>query len=196
VADRAAETGATRPRRPTAAEVAAAAGLTIPDVIAPGLRVLFSGINPGLYSAATGYHFARPGNRFWPALYQSGFTPRQLRPDEQEQLLGLGLGITNVVNRATARADELTTDELREGGRKLLEKAESFGPRWLAIVGVTAYRTAFGEARATFGPQARTAGATRLWVLPNPSGLNAHFVMPKLAEAFRELRLAAQEPRR
>ena len=195
MAERAAETGATRPRRPTAAEIAAA-GLTIPDVIAPGLRVLFSGINPGLYSAATGYHFARPGNRFWPALYRSGFTPRQLRPDEQEQLLGLGLGITNVVPRATARADELTNDELREGGRKLLEKAESFGPRWLAIVGITAYRTAFREPRATIGPQARTAGATRLWVLPNPSGLNAHFVIPKLVEAFRELRLAAEEPRR
>ena len=135
VAERAAQKG---PRRPTADEIAAAAGLTIPDVIAPGLRVLFSGINPGLYSAATGYHFARPGNRFWPALYQSGFTPRQLRPDEQEQLLGLGLGITNVVARATARAGELTGDELREGGIKLLEKAESFGPRWHAIVGITA----------------------------------------------------------
>jgi TDG/mug DNA glycosylase family protein len=191
VAERAAETGATRPRRPTAAEVAAATGLTIPDVIAPGLRVLFSGINPGLYSAATGYHFARPGNRFWPALYQSGFTPRQLRPDEQEQLLGLGLGITNVVARATARADELTDDELREGGIKLLEKAESFGPQWLAVVGVTAYRTAFGEAHATVGPQARAAGATRLWVLPNPSGLNAHWPAPRLAEAFATLRAAA-----
>jgi double-stranded uracil-DNA glycosylase len=190
VAERAAETG---PRRPTAAEVAAATGLTIPDVIAPGLRVLFSGINPGLYSAATGYHFARPGNRFWPALHRSGFTPRQLRPDEQEQLLGLGLGITNVVARATARADELTDDELREGGIKLLEKAESFGPRWLAIVGVTAYRTAFGEARATFGPQARTAGATRLWVLPNPSGLNAHKSVAQLAADFAELRKQAMD---
>ena len=193
MAERAAETGATRPRRPTAAEVAAATGLTIPDVIAPGLRVLFSGINPGLYSAATGYHFARPGNRFWPALHQSGFTPRQLRPDEQEQLLGLGLGITNVVPRATARAGELTDDELRVGGSKLLEKAESFGPRWLAIVGVTAYRTAFGEARATFGPQARTAGATRLWVLPNPSGLNAHKTVAQLAADFAELRKQAMD---
>ena len=193
MAERAAETGATRPRRPTAAEIAAATGLTIPDVIAPGLRVLFSGINPGLYSAATGYHFARPGNRFWPALHQSGFTPRQLRPDEQEQLLGLGLGITNVVPRATARAGELTDDELRVGGSKLLEKAESFGPRWLAIVGVTAYRTAFGEARATFGPQARTAGATRLWVLPNPSGLNAHKTVAQLAADFAELRKQAMD---
>ena len=193
MAECAAETGATRPRRPTAAEIAAATGLTIRDVIAPGLRVLFSGINPGLYSAATGYHFARPGNRFWPALHQSGFTPRQLRPDEQEQLLGLGLGITNVVPRATARAGELTDDELREGGRKLLEKAESFGPRWLAIVGITAYRTAFGEARATFGPQARTAGATRLWVLPNPSGLNAHKTVAQLAADFAELRKQATD---
>jgi double-stranded uracil-DNA glycosylase len=179
------------PRRPTAAEIAAAAGLTIPDVIAPGLRVLFSGINPGLYSAATGYHFARPGNRFWPALHLSGFTPRQLRPDEQEQLLGLGLGITNVVSRATARADELTDDELRDGGAKLLAKAETFGPGWLAIVGITAYRTAFGEPRATIGPQARTAGATRLWVLPNPSGLNAHKTVQQLAADFAELRAQA-----
>jgi double-stranded uracil-DNA glycosylase len=190
VAERAEQQG---PRRPTAAEIAAANGLTIPDVIAPGLRVLFSGINPGLYSAATGYHFARPGNRFWPALHQSGFTPRQLRPDEQEQLLGLGLGITNVVARATARADELSDEELREGGIRLLEKAESFGPRWLAIVGITAYRTAFGEARATFGPQARTTGATRLWVLPNPSGLNAHKTVVQLAADFAELRAQATD---
>jgi double-stranded uracil-DNA glycosylase len=181
----------TGPRRPTAAELAAAAGMTIPDVIAPGLRVLFSGINPGLYSAATGYHFARPGNRFWPALHVSGFTPRQLRPDEQEQLLGLGLGITNVAARATARADELTDAELRDGGRELLAKAASFGPRWLAVLGVTAYRAAFGEARAAVGPQARTEGATRLWVLPNPSGLNAHWLTPRLVEAFAELRKAA-----
>jgi double-stranded uracil-DNA glycosylase len=187
VAERATHTG---PRRPTAAELAAAAGLTIPDVIAPGLRVLFSGINPGLYSAATGYHFARPGNRFWPALHRSGFTPRQLRPDEQEQLLGLGLGITNVVARATARADELSAAELRDGGKELLAKAAGFGTQWLAIVGVTAYRTAFGEPRAAVGPQARTAGATRLWVLPNPSGLNASWPAPKLTEAFAELRKA------
>jgi double-stranded uracil-DNA glycosylase len=192
VAERAAQRS---PRRPTAAEVAAAAGLTIPDVIAPGLRVLFSGINPGLYSAATGHHFARPGNRFWPALYQSGFTPRQLRPDEQEQLLGLGLGITNVVARATARAGELTDEELREGGTKLLEKAESFGPRWLAVVGITAYRTAFGEAGAAVGPQARTVGATRLWALPNPSGLNAHWTADALAAEFARLREAAGDPR-
>jgi double-stranded uracil-DNA glycosylase len=181
-----------RPSRPTAADLAAARQLTIPDVIAPGLRVLFSGINPGLYSAATGYHFARPGNRFWPALHQSGFTPRQFRPDEQEQLLGLGLGITNIVNRATARADELTAQELRDGGAALLAKARRLRPQWLAIVGVTAYRTAFGQAAATVGPQALTAASTRLWVLPNPSGLNALWPLPKLIEAFRDLRLHAE----
>ena len=185
-------TGPGRPARPTPAELAAARQLTIPDVIAPGLRVLFSGINPGLYSAATGYHFARPGNRFWPALHQSGFTPRQLRPDEQEQLLGLGLGITNVVDRATARADELTAQELRDGGAALLAKAARLRPRWLAVVGVTAYRTAFGRPGAGLGPQELTAGDTRLWVLPNPSGLNAHATAPVLAERFRELREAAE----
>ena len=186
-------TGSGRPPRPTPAELAAARQLTIPDVVAPGLRVLFSGINPGLYSAATGYHFARPGNRFWPALYRSGFTPRQFRPDEQEQLLGLGLGITNIVDRATARADELTAQELRDGGAALLAKAARVRPRWLAVVGVTAYRTAFGQPRAGLGSPELTAGGTRLWVLPNPSGLNAPWTIPKLAEAFRELRLQAED---
>jgi len=184
-------TASGRTARPTAADLAAARDLTIPDVIAPGLRVLFSGINPGLYSAATGYHFARPGNRFWPALHRSGFTPRQFRPDEQEQLLGLGLGITNIVARATARADELTKQELREGGRDLLAKAARLRPHWLAVVGVTAYRTAFGQPHAVVGPQDMTAGDTRLWVLPNPSGLNAHWTAQTLAGEFARLREAA-----
>lgn len=184
-------TASRRPARPTPAEVAAAKDLTIPDIVAPGLRVLFSGINPGLYSAATGYHFARPGNRFWPALDRSGFTPRQLRPDEQEQLLALGLGITNIVARATARADELTTAELRQGGRGLRAKAERLRPRWLAVVGVTAYRTAFDHAGATVGPQDQTLADTRLWVLPNPSGLNAHWNAQTLAEEFARLREAS-----
>ena len=187
-------TGSGRLARPTPAELAAARQLTIPDVVAPGLRVLFSGINPGLYSAATGYHFARPGNRFWPALHRSGFTPRQFRPDQQEQLLGLGLGITNIVDRATARADELTAQELRDGGAALLAKAVRLRPGWLAIVGVTAYRTAFGRPGAGVGPQELTAGDTRLWVLPNPSGLNAHWPLPKLIEAFRDLRRHAGHP--
>ena len=134
-----------RPPRPTPEDLAAARDTLLPDVAAPGLRVLFSGINPGLYSAATGHHFARPGNRFWPGLHRSGFTPRLLRPDEQEQLLDIGLGITNIVARATARADELGPGELREGGRELAAKVGRLSPRWLAIVGVTAYRTAFGR---------------------------------------------------
>ena len=178
-----------RQARPTPAELAAARDRTIPDVIAPGLRVLFSGINPGLYSAATGHHFARPGNRFWPALHRSGFTPRQLRPDEQEQLLALGLGITNIVARATARAGELTTEELHEGGRVLRAKVGRLRPRWLAVVGVTAYRTAFGHVGAAVGPQEQTVAGARVWVLPNPSGLNALWTTPKLIEAFRDLRL-------
>jgi TDG/mug DNA glycosylase family protein len=176
------------PLRPTPADLAAARDQTIPDVIAPGLRVLFSGINPGLYSAATGYHFARPGNRFWPTLYRSGFTPRQFRPDEQEQLLALGLGITNVVARATARAGELTAEELREGGRALRAKAARLRPRWLAVVGVTAYRTAFGHADAAVGPQEQTLAGIRVWVLPNPSGLNAHWNAETLAGEFARLR--------
>ncbi len=174
---------------PTKAELAAAAELTIPDVVGPGLRVLFSGINPGLYSAATGQHFARPGNRFWPALHQSGFTDRQLRPAEQWLLPDLGLGITNVVARASARADELTADELRAGGARLAELTSRLQPRWLAVLGVTAYRTAFGQPRAAVGPQPGELAGARIWVLPNPSGLNALWTTPKLTEAFRDLRL-------
>jgi TDG/mug DNA glycosylase family protein len=172
----------------------AARGATIPDVTAAGLRVLLVGINPGLYSAAVGYHFARPGNRFWPALYRSGFTPRLMRPDEQEQLLGLGFGITNVVARATARAEELRAEELREGGRILAAKAGLLRPAWLAVVGVTAYRTAFSRPRAQVGPQDEMLGGSRLWVLPNPSGLNAHWNAESLAAEFARLRAAAACP--
>jgi double-stranded uracil-DNA glycosylase len=174
--------------RPTPADLAAAHDRTIPDIIAPGLRVLFAGINPGLYSAATGCHFARPGNRFWPALHQSGFTPRQLQPSEQDQLLALGLGITNVAARATARAAELSEAELRAGAQLLTAKVVEFAPRWLAVVGVTAYRTAFGPVNAVVGPQPDRIGATRLWVLPNPSGLNAHYPAAALAAEFARLR--------
>jgi TDG/mug DNA glycosylase family protein len=172
------------------ADLEAARSRTIPDVIAPGLRVLFSGINPGLVSALTGHHFARPGNRFWPALHRSGFTPRQLLPAEQDELLGLGLGITNVAARATARADELSRAEIIEGGRLLGEKVRRFAPEWLAVLGVTAYRTAFEEPKAVIGPQQRTFGETRVWVLPNPSGLNAHYSPAALAEEFGRLREA------
>ncbi|WP_409461971.1 G/U mismatch-specific DNA glycosylase [Amycolatopsis sp. GA6-003] len=179
------------PAKPTKAEQAAAHGRTIPDVLAPDLNVLFCGINPGLYSGALGLHFARPGNRFWPALHASGFTPRLLDPSEQDQLLDLGLGITNVVARTTARADELTDDELREGGRILTRKVKKYRPRWLAVVGITAYRVAFGDRRAAVGPQERTIGTTRVWLLPNPSGLNAHWTPKTLAEEFGRLRARA-----
>lgn len=178
-------------RRPTAADLAAAQDRTIPDLVADGLRVLFSGINPSLYSAATGYHFARPGNRFWPALHRSGFTSRQLRPDQQEQIVSLKLGSTNIVARATARADELDPAELREGGRALTAKVARLRPRWLAVVGITAYRTAFGRPGATIGAQPEMLADTRLWVLPNPSGLNAHWSAAALAAEFARLRDAA-----
>ncbi|NKQ58526.1 G/U mismatch-specific DNA glycosylase [Amycolatopsis sp. K13G38] len=174
--------------RPTKDQLVAAHGTTIPDVIAPGLRVLFCGINPGLYSGATGYHFARPGNRFWPALHAGGFTPRRLEPSEQNEILGYGLGITNLVARATARADELTSEELREGGRKLRRKVLRYRPRCLAVVGITAYRTAFNCPKATVGEQEERIGATMVWVVPNPSGLNAHWTPQTLAEEFARLR--------
>ncbi|HET6743721.1 MAG TPA: G/U mismatch-specific DNA glycosylase [Kribbella sp.] len=164
----------------------------IPDVIADGLRVLFCGINPGLMSAETGHHFARPGNRFWPALHRSGFTPRQLAPAEQAELLTYRLGITNVVDRPSAKAVELSRAELLAGGENLMKKVLDVRPEWLAVLGVTAYRDAFGDRTAGVGRQDRTIGPTRIWVLPNPSGLNAHFTLPKLTEAFGELRLAAQ----
>ncbi|GAB3578276.1 G/U mismatch-specific DNA glycosylase [Amycolatopsis endophytica] len=174
--------------RPTREQLAAAAGTTIPDVLAPGLDVLFCGINPGLYSGATGYHFARPGNRFWPALHAGGFTPRRLHPGEQDELTGHGLGITNIVARATARADELTGEELRAGGVMLAEKVARYRPRWVAVVGITAYRTAFDRPKATVGPQPDPLGGARVWVLPNPSGLNAHWTPATLAKAFADLR--------
>jgi TDG/mug DNA glycosylase family protein len=176
--------------RPTKEQLAAAGGKTLEDVLVPGLDVVFCGINPGLYSAATGWHFARPGNRFWPALYGGGFTPRLFRPSEQGLLPELGLGITNVVARTTARADELSHEELREGGRLLAEKVAKFRPRWLAIVGITAYRTAFGKPKAKIGPQDHPTGGAQVWVLPNPSGLNAHWTPVTLAEEFARLRTA------
>ncbi|WP_109031402.1 G/U mismatch-specific DNA glycosylase [Streptomyces rubrogriseus] len=163
----------------------------VPDVVADGLRVLFCGINPGLMTAATGHHFARPGNRFWPVLHLSGFTPRLLRPSEQGLLPSYGLGITNVVARASARADELTAEEYREGGRLLARKVARLRPGWLAVVGVTAYRAAFDEPKARVGPQERTFGSTRVWVLPNPSGLNAHWTAQTMAQEYARLREAA-----
>lgn len=180
--------GSSSSARPSPAELAAAQDKTVPDVIGPGLRVLFCGINPGLWSGATGLHFARPGNRFWPALHRSGFTPRLLQPDEQRELLELGLGITNVATRTTAKAEQLSADELRAGGRALIDRVERYQPRVLAVLGIGAYRTAFGRPRTTIGPQPERIGATAIWVLPNPSGLNAHYTLDALAAEFHALR--------
>ena len=178
-------------RRPTQAELEAAVGKTVPDVIAPGLAVLFVGINPGLYSAAVGHHFARPGNRFWPALHEAGLTPRLLRPDEERELLAWGLGITNLVSRATAAASELSVEELRRGKVVLEGKVARYSPRWTAFVGIGAYTTAFGRREASLGLQEETIGGSAAWLLPNTSGLNAHYTPAKFAELLRELRLAA-----
>jgi TDG/mug DNA glycosylase family protein len=178
----------------TKLDLEAARDRTIPDVLPePGapFRVLFCGINPGLYSAATGWHFARPGNRFWPALHLSGFTPRRLAPSEQDLLPGFGLGITNLVPRATAQASELSGAELKAGREHLAALADRYRPRIIAIAGVTAYRTAFGQPRATTGPQPDPLGPSQLWVVPNPSGLNAHFSLDAIAAAFAEVRAAA-----
>ena len=179
--------------RPSRSDLLAAQNKIVPDVIAPGLQVLFCGINPGLYSGATGHHFARPGNRFWPVLHQAEFTESQLSPDEEMNLLKTGYGITNLVERATARADELSADELRSGRRRLTAKVERYQPAFVAILGISAYRTAFGQPKATLGQQAEKLGVATLWVLPNPSGLNAHYQIPDLVTEFSLLREAASQ---
>ena len=156
-------------------------------MIAPGLAVLFCGINPGLYSGATGHHFARPGNRFWPALHAAGFTPRLLHPSEQALLLQYGCGITNLVNRTTATADELAPAEFVAGRRRLAAKLRRYRPRTVAFLGVGAYCRAFGLPRAALGAQAERLAGARLWLLPNPSGLNANYQLPALVRLFRQL---------
>lgn len=173
--------------KPTRADLLAAANKTIPDVIAPDLPILFCGINPGLYSAAIQHHFGRPGNRFWPTLHRAGFTPRLLTPYDERELLPLGFGITNVVERASARADELSSAELLTGGQRLRQRVLDYQPRVLAVLGVTAYRAAFQQPKAQIGLQNETIGTTKLWVLPNPSGLNAHHTLDSLADLFRSL---------
>jgi double-stranded uracil-DNA glycosylase len=161
------------------------------DVIAPDLRVLFCGINPGLYSAAVGHHFARPGNRFWPALCAARFTRRILDPSEARLLLTLGYGLTDIVPRPSAQANDVTRAELVAGRRRLERKVRRFAPHWVAILGITAYRVAFAKPDATFGPQPEPFGGAGLWVLPNPSGLNASYQPADLARALRRLRRAA-----
>ena len=177
---------------PTKAELQAARSKKVPDVIGPGLDVLFCGINPGLYTAAIGHHFGKPGNRFWPALHLSGFTPELLSPYDERQLLDLGLGVTNVVMRTTATADELSDEELRKGAASLRRKVLRHHPRYLAVLGLGAYRVGFGVKKAAVGLQPETIGTTKVWLLPNPSGLNAHYQLPDLAKEFRRLRKAAK----
>jgi TDG/mug DNA glycosylase family protein len=179
------------PRVPTPSELRAAAGRRLPDLLQPGLRVLFCGINPGLYSAAVGYPFARPGNRFWRTLHAAGFTKRLLAPWEGSALLKQRLGITDLVARASATADQLTKEELIRGRHRLARKVTRYAPRWVAILGLGAYRTAFEQPQAVIGPQAQGLGEVGLWVLPNPSGLNASFASRDLVRAFRALRRAA-----
>ena len=185
----------TSPPRPTRADLASAAGRTVPDLIAPDLRVLFCGINPGLYSAATRHHFARPGNRFWPALHRAGFTERVLGAWEEDRLLERGYGITNLVARATAAAAELTSEELRAGRDRLLRKVRRYRPRWVAVLGIGAFRAAFDARAVSVGPQPQGLGPAGLWLLPNPSGLNANHQLGDLAQAFEELREAAETAR-
>ena len=184
-------------RRPGREELLAAAANTVPDVIAPGLRVLFCGINPGLYTAYSGHHFAGPGNRFWPTLHAAGFTPRRLDASEEHELLEHGYGVTNLVARATATAAELSSRELAEGARILEEKVRLYSPRCLAVLGIGAYRTGFGRPGTRLGRQQERIGDATVWVLPNPSGLNASYRPEDFARLFREMREAveADDPR-
>ena len=181
-----------RPWKPTKEQLIAAESKTVRDVIAPDLRVLFCGINPGLYTAAVGHHFARPGNRFWPTLHAAGFTDRLLSPFDERELLKSGYGITNVVPRATASADLLTKLEIVRGGEQLRKKVFRYRPAILAVLGVGAYRVAFEQPKAAVGQQEELIGATAIWVLPNPSGLNANYQAKDLARLFRELRDASE----
>jgi TDG/mug DNA glycosylase family protein len=176
------------PWKPTRAQILAAEGKTVADVIAFDLRVLFCGINPGLYTAAVGHHFARPGNRFWKALYEGGFTDTLLSPFEERELLKSGYGVTNVVPRATASADLLTKEEIIQGGRRLVAKVRRYRPRILAVLGVGAYRMAFDRPKAVVGLQEEKIGETIIWVLPNPSGLNANYQQQDLTRLFLQLR--------
>ena len=175
------------PWRPTKAQLEAAVHKTVPDLVRPDLDILFCGINPGRYSAAVGHHFAGPGNLFWPTLFAAGFTPRRLTPFEEAQLLPLGFGITNFVSRATAAAADLTPDEIRTGARILAGKIKKLKPRFVAFLGLQAYRTAFDRRKAQPGLLPETIGSSRLWLLPNPSGLNAHHQPAVLTPMFATL---------
>lgn len=178
--------------KPTKEDLHDAVNRTVDDLIDYDLKVLFCGINPGLYSGATGFHFARPGNKFWKALHGAGFTDRLLHPSEEQELLERGYGITCFVSRTTARADELTADEFAEGGRVLVRKIEKFRPKILAVLGLGAYRMAFNNAKAKLGPQDESICGTSVWLLPNPSGLNAHYQLADFIRIFGELKRDAE----
>ena len=182
------------PFRPSKTQLRRAYGKNVSDVIAPRLKILFCGINPGLYSAAVKHHFARPGNRFWPTLHAAGFTPRIFSPFDEHELLPLGYGITNLIPRATAGADELQPHEYPAGAKLLKRKLFRYRPRYLAILGLGAYRLAFTQKTCNVGPQDLLIGSTRVWVLPNPSGLNAHYQRDALAKIFSDLRKASEPP--
>lgn len=179
-----------RPARPSRAELEAAAGRTVEDLVAPGLDVLFCGINPGLWSAVVGHHFARPGNRFWRVLHLAGFTDALLDPAEEQRLVSFGVGVTNLVRRSTATAAELGPDELRAGAAEVAETVRRFAPRAVAFLGMTAYRRAFDQPRAGLGEQPEGLAGARVWVLPNPSGAQARYQLPELVELFSALRAA------
>jgi len=176
-------------QKPTPDEVQAAYGKVVPDIIAEGLSVLFCGINASIYSAAVGHHFARPGNRFWKTLHGAGFSDRLLHPSEDHLLLSYGCGLTNLVDRATARADEVSPEEFRAGRHQLAAKIQRYRPHCLAVLGISAYRVAFERKKAKIGPQSDSFQGAKVWVLPNPSGLNAHYQLPDLQRLYREARL-------
>lgn len=184
----------------TRAELESFRNATLPDLLGPEVRLLFVGINPGLWTAAVQAHFSRRGNRFYPALYRAGITEYLIdasggfAEQDREYLLTRGIGITNLVARATARADELSAAELVEGGRDLEARVARSRAKVVAVLGITAYRQAFTKPKASVGKQPKTLGGAELWVVPNPSGLNAHSSLSALAEAYREVALAAGLP--
>ncbi len=180
--------------RPSRRDLEAAVNRRVPDLLAPGLSVVFCGINPGLYTAVVGHHFARPGNRFWPALHQAGFTERLYSPFEEDRLLGRGLGVTNLVDRATRGANDLTKRELREGAGRLRHKLLCYRPRVVAVLGLGAYRQAFASPRAGLGRQPEAIGGSVVWVLPSPSGANAYYQPPVLVACMKELRQSLGGP--
>jgi TDG/mug DNA glycosylase family protein len=181
----------------TRAELEAFRGATLPDLVEPGVRLLFVGVNPGLRTVAVQAHFGRRGNRFYPALYRAGIVDRLIDassgfdPRDRAHLAARGVGITSLVAGATARADELHATELVEGARSLTRRVARIGPRALAVLGITAFRIAFERPKAVVGRQPGDLGGAQLWVVPNPSGLNAHATLPILAEAYREVAIAA-----